>query len=84
MSAIHVGKGEYVELGDSLTLKGLCETCTAGVFRPVSAPVAQAQNARRAEAWCAVFAQDDANGFPRTSEFERKNPLFGAFGEKIG
>ena len=83
MSIIHVGNGVYNQLGNGLRLNGLCAACTEGVFRPVSALVAQAQNARRAEEWCRVFMEDDANGFPRTSEYERKNPLLGAFGEKI-
>jgi len=83
MSAIHVGNGVYNELGDSLVLKGLCAPCTEGVFRPVSILVAQAQNARRAERWSEIILNDESNGFPRTSEFMRSNPLKGAYGENL-
>jgi hypothetical protein len=83
MSIIHVGDGVYNQLGDGLILKGLCAPCTEGVFRPVSHLIAEAQNARRAEEWCEAFLNDNSNGFPDTSRYERSHPMFGAYGERI-
>lgn len=83
MSIIHVGNGVYNQLGDGLILKGLCEPCTEGVYRPLPLFVAMAENARRAQEWSRIILTDESNGYPRTSQFMRANPLTGAYGEVL-
>lgn len=83
MSIIHVGGGVYNQLGDGLILKGLCVPCVEGVYRPLPLLTAMAQNARRAQEWSNIIMSDDSNGYPRTSQFMRANPLKGAYGENL-
>jgi hypothetical protein len=83
MSLIKTAHRGWVQLGDGLRAKGLVTNKLEGVFRPQSYEDACAETEFRAQIWCSTFLKDNSNGYPRTSEFERKNIMLGAFGEPI-